>query len=105
MPKNTAPPPTTTRAAAMPAIRPVLELAPVSARFESPAAGDGALLGVPAGAELLSEADGVGVAVVFDGFGVGVAGVGVGDSSFLQAVDGVTSSGLMSWSTRWPALT
>ena len=42
MPKNTAPPPTTTRAAAMPAMRPVLELAPVSARLESPA-GAGAL--------------------------------------------------------------
>src|SRR5436190_23691269 len=61
MPKKTAPPPTTTSAPAIPAIRPVLELAPVSARFESPAAGDGALLEVPAGAVLLSEADGVGV--------------------------------------------
>ena len=63
-----------TRAAAIPAITPVLELAPVSARLESPAAGDGALLaGVSAGAVLLlSEGDGVGLSVSSAGVDGGV---------------------------------
>src|SRR4051794_27225908 len=100
MPKNTAPPPTTTRAPAIPAMRPVLEFAPVSARFESPAAGDGALLAVPAGAELLSEADGLGdssAGAEADCDGDGVAG-GV-DSPFEQPSDGVFRLPAMSLST------
>ncbi len=93
---------------------PVLEFAPVSARFEEPAAGDGALSVVVAGAVLLlSVADGVvlsdsaGVEAVSDGVGeasVGV-GVGLGDSSALQALDGVVRFGVMSLSTTLPALT
>jgi hypothetical protein len=80
---------------------PVLELAPVSARFESPAAGDGALSVVVAGAVLLlSEADGVGVSdsagveAVSDGVGEASVGVGVGDS-VSQALDGVVRFGEM----------
>src|SRR2546422_1259847 len=99
MPKKTAPPPTTTSAPAIPAIRPVLEFAPVSARFESPAAGDGALLEVSAGG-VLSEADGVGdspAGVEADSDGDGVAG-GV-DSSFEQPSDGVFRLPSMSLST------
>ncbi len=86
---------------------PVLEFAPVSARFEEPAAGDGALSVVVAGAVLLSVADGVGlpdsagVEAVSDGVGEALVGVGVGlgDSSALQALDGVVRFGVMSLST------
>src|SRR5689334_6128438 len=105
----------------MPAIRPVLEFAPVSARFDSPTAGDGSLFEVPAGAVLVpsdagSDADADGVAdsagagaeaeADSDGSGVFVAGaVGVADSSVWQAVEGVVRLGVMSASTFLPALT
>src|SRR6476646_1212315 len=98
MPKKTAPPPTTTSAPAIPAIRPVLEFAPVSARFESPAAGDGALDEVSAGG-VLSEADGVGLG---DSAGVEADGDGVAggvDSSLEQPSDGVFRLPSMSLST------
>ena len=106
MPNHTAPPPTTTSAPATPAIRPVLELAPVSARFDSPTAGDGALSDAPAGAVLLlSEADGAGesdsAGVDADSVGAGVAesdGEGLALSSDLHAVDGVVRLGVMSLS-------
>src|SRR5690606_16876265 len=107
MPRKMAPPPTTTRAAAMPAMRPVLELAPVSARWESPVAGDGALLPVSAGGVLSL---GVGVPVSSAGVeaesdGVGSGFGGVVSSCFLQAVAGVVRFGLMSSSTYGRALT
>src|ERR1051325_6269316 len=118
MPKNTAPPPTATSAAAMPTIRPVLELAPVSARLDSWTAADGALLAEGAGAALsLAESDGLGPAVSAggeagsDGVGGGVPegvpdGVvdGVEVSSALQALAGTDRFGVMSALTSLPFL-
>src|SRR5262249_21980453 len=101
MPNHTAAPPTTTSAPATPAISPALEFAPRSARFDSPAGGDGAWLDVLAGAVLLlsgadgvGESDSAGLVSVADGDGV-ADGEGLELSADLHAVDEVVRLGEM----------